>query len=363
MSRVTVHNADGVNPYAGELASLLHRRGLHVTLVDARNSEHQPVDGVRWCRMLPENFGGGSRSQQLVRLLRGLAATLWAGLATRDVVLVAFTRFPLEDLVLACLAAVGRPVVVVVHNPVPRKAESRLARAARRALLARATAGVVHAERLRAAVDPLVADRVSVCPHPPYVQTAARHATTEPVAAGRRWLAFVGALRWDKGIDLVPEVLARVPEQERVRTGLVVCGMGRLPDEVWARLRSLGLEVRDLTSPEPVPEHVLLGVLRQRPTVLAPYVAATQSGSVILALTLGCRVLAFDEGGIPDVVASDGLVPTGDLDALAAAVAQGGGGGPVLETDVWAERAADAWASVVTRTASSASRRGARPGE
>lgn len=348
MSAVTIHNADGVNPYAGELASLLHRRGLRVTLVDARNSEHEPVDGVRWRRQLPENFGGGSGRQQLVRLVRGLLTTLWAGLGRREVVLVAFTRFPVEDLLLAALAAVGRPVVVVVHNPVPRKAESRLAHAARRALLAQATRGVVHAERLRSAVDARVAGRVSVCPHPPYVQTARSCTAAAPELTGRRWVAFVGALRWDKGIDLVPEVLARVPEEHRRQLGLVVCGMGRLDDEVWTRLRSLGIEVRDVTSHEPVPEQVLLGVLAERPTVLAPYVAATQSGSIILALTLGCGVLAFDEGGIPDVVTRDGLVPTGDLEAMAAAVAEGRSGSSVSEIDVWAERAADAWAAVVT---------------
>lgn len=353
MSAVTIHNADGVNPYAGELASLLHRRGLRVTLVDAHNSEHQPVEGVRWRRELPENFGGGSGRQQLAWLVRGLLTTLWAGLARREVVLVAFTRFPVEDLLLAALAAVGRPVVVVVHNPVPRKAESRVARGARRALLSKATRGVVHAERLRTAVDPLVADRVSVCPHPPYVQTATRRTSRQALSSGRRWVAFMGALRWDKGIDLVPEVLARVPEQDRLGLGLVVCGMGRLDDEVWARLRSLGLEVRDVTSPEPVPEHVLLGVLAERPTVLAPYVAATQSGSVILALTLGCGVLAFDEGGIPDVVTRDGLVPTADLDAMAAAVADGRAGHAVSDIDRWAEQAAEAWAGVVAGAATS----------
>lgn len=353
---VVVHNADGVNPYGTEIADLLRRQGHRVVLVDASNSEHRPPDGVAWRRLLPANFGPRTKAQQLRRLARGLGATLWAG-ARGDTVLVSSVGLPAENIALAGLAALGRPVVLVQHDPVRRRAESRVSAWGRRQILLRSTVAVVHAERLRRDVDPAAWDHVVVCPHPPYSATVPVAPPATPVDAdGRRWVAFIGNLRRDKGIDLVPEVLARVPEAERRRLGLVVCGRGALDDATWQRLRDLGLAVRDLTSPEPVPQEVLLDVLAQRPLLLAPYVAATQSGSVILALTMGCRVVAFDQGGIPDVVDDEGLVPTGDLDAFAAAVAAGRGGASRLPVAEWVEVAAEAWSSAV-REAESRARR------
>lgn len=347
--KVVVHNTDGVNAYAAEVSGLLQSAGARVTCVDARNGQHRPPPGVRWRRVLPANFGSASTLRQLLTLVRGLATTVALGLLRRHVVLVAYSRFPLEDLLFAGLAAAGRPVVVVVHNPVPREAESRPARFARRALLARATVVVVHAERLRPQVDPVVErGRIAVCPHPPYRHTAApvdRGAVR--LGADRRWVAFVGTLRWDKGIDLVPDLLARVPAPVRADLGLVVCGRGELPPGGADRIRALGVRFVDLTSPDPVPQELLLEVLTQKPLVLAPYVAATQSGTVIQALSMGCAVVAFDQGGIPDVLTAEGLVPTGDLDAMAELVVRGRGGSGVLAVPEWAEQAAATWWRVV----------------
>lgn len=341
---VVVHNSDGVNPYAAELASLL--TGRQVTLVDAANSENAPDPAVRWLRRLPATFGAASPARQVAGLVRGVGTTAWLSLARRHVVLVAFTRFWLEDLALALLGLLRRPVVVVVHNPVPREAESRPARLARRALLRRARLAVVHAERLRPRVDPAAGGRVRVCPHPPYRVTVPDGAALD-LDPNRTWAAFIGALRWDKGADLLLDVVAAVPEDARRRLGLVVCGRGRLPEGAWKRLAELGVAARDLTSDRPVPADVLLAVLRARPVVLAPYVAATQSGSVILALSTGCRVLAFDEGGIPDVVTAEGLVPTGDPAAMGRALGEGRAGTALEPVDAWAARAAEAWSAAL----------------
>ncbi|MCI2238418.1 glycosyltransferase [Paenibacillus sp. TRM 82003] len=345
--RVVVHNTDGVNPYSAELASLLHEEGLAVTLVDAANSEHAPARGVRWLRRLPENYGNRGGAAQFLSLARGLATTVWVGAARRHVVLVSFTRFPVEDLVLAGLATLGHPVVVVVHNPEPREAESRLARGARRALLRSAGTVVVHAERLRGRVDPVARGPVRVCPHPPYAHTAPPAEPALVLDPERRWLAFIGALRWDKGAGLLPEVVENLPPEQRGSLGLVVCGRGRLPDEAWERIRRTGVEVHDLTSERPVPQETFLDVLRNHPLVLAPYVAATQSGSVIMALSTGCRVLAFDEGGIPDVLDAAGLVPTGDAAAMGRAAGAGRGGTALADLGTWRRQAAETWAEAV----------------
>ena len=353
---VTIYNTDAVNPYATEIAALLAAGGGDVELLDAANGAHRPPAGVRWRRVLPASFGGAPAWHQALRLARGLATATRASGHGR-VLLVTFTRFSVEPLLFALLARLGRPVVLVLHNPVARQQESAVSAVAHRALRRAARTVVVHSERLRAAVDPVVRDRVTVCPHPPYAFTtdtaaATPAAVSAPLAAAtpppRRWLAFIGALRWDKGIEVLPDILERVPAAERGRLGLIVCGRGSLPAATWARLRELGYEVEDLTSPEPVPQAQLLGVLARHPTVLAPYVAATQSGTAILALSTGCRVLAFDAGAIPDIVAADGLVANGDLDAMAAAIAADRAGTGVLDDATWLAQAGAAWCRAVT---------------
>lgn len=350
--KVVLYNTDGVNPYAAEIAALLAARGAEVELLDPVNGEHRPPQRVRWRRLLPANFGSESPGRQALHLTRGLAATVWGSVVRDRVVVVAFTRFAVESLVFGCLAALGRPVVVVLHNPIARRKESTAMRWARRFLLARSVAVVIHAERLREQVEHAAAERVVVCPHPPYHHTAVPELQPPRLLSeDRRWVAFVGALRDDKGIDLLPRILERVPEDQRRQLGVLVCGRGSLPDGTWQHLRELGYATYDLTSPQPIPQQQLLEALGDRPLVIAPYVAATQSGTVILALTMGCRVLAFDEGGIPDVVAPEGLVPSGDLDAMAQAIAEDRGGGGILEVDAWVEQAASRWWSVINDAA------------
>jgi len=344
--KVVVHNADGVNPYGTEIAALLQSRGHSVVLVDASNAQHAPPEGVVWRRLLPANFGPRTKIAQMGRLARGLSATLWAG-ARGHLVLVTSVQFPAENLCLAALAAWGRSLLHVQHDPIRRRSESRISRMGRSQILLRSTLAVVHSERLRAQVAEAAQDHVIVCPHPPYTVTARALEDSVETPDGLQWLAFIGTLRKDKGIELVPEILARVPEPARRGLGLVICGRGEVRSETWQRLRGLGITVRDMTSSEPVPHQTLVDVMAQRPIVLAPYVAATQSGSVIMALSLGCRVIAFDQGGIPDVLTSEGLVPNGDLDAFAAAVAAGRSGTSRMPLASWAETAADAWSSAL----------------
>jgi glycosyltransferase involved in cell wall biosynthesis len=53
-------------------------------------------------------------------------------------------------------------------------------------------------------------------------------------------------------------------------------------------------------------------VLTQSDLLIAPYRLVTASGTVVLALSWGPKVVAYDTGALSDVVARDGLVPVGD---------------------------------------------------
>ncbi len=339
---MVVHNSDGVNPYAAEIASLLTARGADVRLVDPVNSEHRPLPGVDRQRRLPANFGA-RRLPQALRLLCGLSLTIWSATVGRRVLLVAFSRFAVEDLAFAMVAALGRPVVYVVHNPEDRERRTRMSAAARTRLLSRAQTLVVHSAQLRPGLREADRDRAVVCPHPPYIHTSSTGQSPLPLTTERRWFAYIGALRKDKGAELVPEIFRRLPAAELGHIGIAICGRGALTPSDWNGLRSQGLEVLDLTSSVPVPQHVMLALLHSKPIVIAPYVAATQSGSVILALTLGCRVIAFDQGAIAEVLGEAGLVPTGDIQAFAAAVRDGRGGASVQPLQQWESDCADAW--------------------
>lgn len=343
-----VYNANGVNPYAAEVSSLLVSGDLRVDLLDAVNGQQPPTSPVTWRRVLPANFEAGGRLQQIIRLLRGLLAVIRASGLRGDVLLVTWHRWTLESLVFAALARAGRPVVHVLHNPATRGAPTRAARWAGGLLLRDASVVVVHSERLIADVPADVRPRVVVCPHPPYLQSSAstRVAPLE-LEAGRGWLAFIGNLRPDKGIQLLPAILERLSPEDLSGLGVVVCGRGELPSGDWEGFQADGLALVDLTAAEPVSQQTLLSVLQARPLVLAPYVAASQSGTVILALSMGCRVLAFDQGGIPDVLSSDGLVPTNDLDAMARAARDGRGGTAHEPLDNWAARCGESWRCAV----------------
>ena len=163
---VTLYNTDGVNPYSTEIAAMLESRGADVELLDAANGEHQPPPGVRWRPLLPANFGAATPATQLIRLVRGLVTAVGAAVRGR-VLLVTFYRFSVEALLFAVLASFGRPVVVVLHNPMPRVSESAALPIARRLLLRSAATVVVHSELLRGSVDRAVRDRAAVCPHRP----------------------------------------------------------------------------------------------------------------------------------------------------------------------------------------------------
>lgn len=337
-----------MNPYAVEVASLLARDpSVAVTLVDSANSEHRPPPRVVWHRRLPTNFAPTSPRRQLFLVAWGLCSTLAAALR-RHVVVVAWWRFPVEALTLAAVAALGRPVVVVDHNPVPRVQETRATRWARRSLLRHSTVIVVHSDRLRDLVEPALRHKVVVCQHPPYQHTAPPGPSSDSeLTQDRNWLAFIGRLRRDKGIHLVLDILRRVPAEQRRRLGLVLCGMGEVPGDLRAGLEALDVALVEHVSRSPTPTETLYRVLRGKPLVLAPYVAATQSGSVILALSLGCRVVAFDQGGLRDVVGPDGLVPTDDLDAFAGVIANDGGGLSRQSVADWADSAAASWSAAV----------------
>jgi glycosyltransferase involved in cell wall biosynthesis len=215
----------------------------------------------------------------------------------------------------------GSPLVLSVHDVMPHT--SRLPRPAERALLTatyrRADALIVHHGRLRrellAAFD-VDERRVHVVPHQVFAYDDAEPATLPE----RPCVLFFGALRPNKGIDVLLHALAGISEEITVR----VAGRGDAAIEErlrWAAAADPRLHVE--IDHVPIPRKIEL--FRQARVVVLPYTSfASQSGVLHDAYAQGRPVIVTDVGALGETVREDGtglVVPPGDAAKLAEAMA------------------------------------------
>lgn len=283
-----MYDPDGVNPYGRELACQLADAGYDVTTLTAADAEWRPPGTLA---VLPGNRGG-SVARQAFRLVTGWLVVLWLGLFHDTEWIVVWSR---HDSELLTLVARFRRLHLVVHNPGPRDTTPR-------ALRHWAATRVVHAP---SPVEPAAV----VCAHPLYTHWLAWAAPPPKTPHDTLRLLLLGQRRADKGDPAA--VLAALPDSVRDRVEVVVCGKGAAPD--------LPVRVDDRTSAGFVPDRDVARALVDCDALLAPYVGATQSGTVALAVTAGLPVLGYASGALGDL--ADGLVPEGDVAALAERIA------------------------------------------
>jgi len=213
-------------------------------------------------------------------------------------------------------------LVISVHDVVPH--ESRLPPGAERCLLAatyhRADALVVHHERLR---QELLAGfevdvrRVHVVPH----QVFAYEGPAPAPLPERPSALFFGALRTNKGVDVLLQALAELPEDVSVR----VAGQGE--PAIERRLRQAAADDARLSVEIGfVPTDRKVELFRQASLVVLPYTSfASQSGVLHDAYAQGRPVVVTDVGALGETVREDGtgiVVPPRDPVALARAIGQ-----------------------------------------
>jgi glycosyltransferase involved in cell wall biosynthesis len=213
-------------------------------------------------------------------------------------------------------------LVMSVHDVVPHL--SRLPRSAERALLGqtyrRADMLIVHHDRLRrellAAFDVNPA-RVRVVPHQVFA-----YDSTAPVALPERpSVLFFGALRANKGIDVLLDAVARLPG------GIDVHFAGRGDPAIEAQLaRAAAANPRLHVEIDHVPGARKVDLFGQASVVVLPYTAfASQSGVLHDAYAQGRPVIVTDVGALGETVREDGtglVVPAGDAAALTEAIEQ-----------------------------------------
>lgn len=211
-------------------------------------------------------------------------------------------------------------LVMSVHDVIPH--ESRLPGRAERALLAatyrRADALIVHHERLRrellSAFD-VDERRVHVVPHQVFAYDSAEAA---PLPA-RPAVLFFGALRANKGIDVLLQALPTIPPEVTVH----VAGRGDPRIEEQLR-RAAGTDARLKVEIGHVPVDRKIQLFRRATVVVLPYTTfASQSGVLHDAYAHGRPVVVTDVGALGETVREDGtglVVPPRDAAQLGRAI-------------------------------------------
>jgi glycosyltransferase involved in cell wall biosynthesis len=218
--------------------------------------------------------------------------------------------------------------VAVVHNPVDHDA-GRLQRLIARRVLARCQGLFTHAEVL----GRQLADA--------YPDLPVRHHGLPAVAggavpdrgdarrelgipSGHRVALFLGLIRPYKGINVLLDAAARLPEGSDWLVLVAGEPWRGLGERLERRVAELGLDRRVRLDLGWVPEPRVPVLLAAADVVVLPYLTGSQSAVAPMALAHGVPVLTTAVGGVAEVVA-DGVngmvVPPADPEALTRALA------------------------------------------
>jgi glycosyltransferase involved in cell wall biosynthesis len=201
-------------------------------------------------------------------------------------------------------SAINRPrVVVVAHNVLPHE-RHRGDAAFVGALLSRAEAVLVHSEELGALARTVVKERaqVVVADIPPHLPAFPVRQVAADDAEPFNRLLFFGTVRPYKGLDVLLQALATVPDIELVVAGDIWSGGGSLRDQI----SQLGLRERVTIRPSYVPGPEVAALFRDVDALVLPYRAGTASQNVLLAHSMGVPVIATRAGTLASQV-NDGV--------------------------------------------------------
>jgi D-inositol-3-phosphate glycosyltransferase len=239
--------------------------------------------------------------------------------AASDVVVLLY-YVPFQAPALAAIARAARRdarVVVICANAVPHEP-----RPGDRLLMSRlmrsADAVLVHTEAERVALRRLTDRPTAVAALPPHLPATARSQVGLDGPARRRVL-FFGKVRHYKGVDVLLEALALVPDVELDIVGEFYEDRARLT----ALIDGLGLGERVHVTPDYLPAERIPELFARFDALVLPYRTSTASQLVALAHWHGLPVVATRVGNFPETVRDgvDGvLCSPGDVIDLARAL-------------------------------------------
>jgi glycosyltransferase involved in cell wall biosynthesis len=315
-------------PYDRSLCAALARAGAEVELVTSpfAHGEVPVAQGYR----VRESFyrrsartGAGTAGRRTRKALEHLGDMLRHRRSAADVVHYQWLTVPGLD---AMLLSGRRPRLLTPHGWLRREGIGERAPAGLRRLFDRMDAIVAlseyGAQRIREAAD-VPAQRVRTIPHGAF-DYLTRIEDPEPLPAelagqeGPVVLAF-GLVRPYKGTDLLIDALREVPAAR-----LWIVGRPLGVDLAALRRRAEPLADRVSFVPRFVADREIPAIFERADVVALPYRDAEQSGVLYTALAFGKPIVVSDAGGFPEVAARGAarVVPAGDLDALAAVLAE-----------------------------------------
>jgi glycosyltransferase involved in cell wall biosynthesis len=335
-------------PYDLDFCRALARAGAAVELIGRplRAYEGVPVGEPVAMRplfyRLSEGRGAGWKTSHATRILKGVEHA--AGLVSLDR-LVAMTRpdvvhfqwliLPLLDG--PALRRLGRlaTLVLTVHNSslgahgaaaLVGGVGAGFQRLGRRGLIGLFDGFVAHTEQTRLHLERqgVPPDRIRVLDHPPLSLVQPSSAPAPALADGKVRILFFGSIKAYKGVDvLVRAGLDLLPANPDCRIDVVGRPFDALDDE-RRLVEAAGLQDRFGFDLRYVPEEDLAAYLAAADVVVFPYREIDASGAFALAVAAGKPIVASAVGVFAEPPAARHvcLIPPGDPDALAAALAR-----------------------------------------
>ncbi len=309
-------------PYDHALAGALADAGADVELVTSHFA-YGDVPAAGGYRVeepfyrLSARLRPGSRRRAAVKLAEHVPGMVALRRRTRRADVVHYQWLAVQPLDVHLLPP-RRPRVLTAHDILPREPRPGQLAATRR-LLHAMDAVIAHSEhgaaRLRDELG-VPAHVVRVIPHGAfdYLTRLPAEQPLEPELAaveGPVVLCF-GLLRPYKGIEVLLEAFRSVTGAE-----LWVVGMPRMPLAPLRRAAPAGVRF----VPRYLREGELPPLFRRADLVVLPYLESEQSGVLATALAFAKPTIASDVGGFGEAGAV-ALVPPGDPEALAAAIAR-----------------------------------------
>jgi glycosyltransferase involved in cell wall biosynthesis len=221
------------------------------------------------------------------------------------------------------------PVVTTVHDVNIHPGDTTSARVPRiltKFLVKQSDAIIVHGDNLRSDAIrglPVTPDSVFVIPHPPlksYIKISAQKKFRKR-QDGKFRVLFFGRIHEYKGLSYLlaaaPSLHAKVPNVE-----VMIAGSG---DNHSSDLQKMGNPSFITLDNRFIPADEVARLFAEADLLVLPYIEASQSGVLMVAMTFGLPVVATDVGEIAGVIRSVGMglvVPSRQAPALAAAITQ-----------------------------------------
>jgi glycosyltransferase involved in cell wall biosynthesis len=247
-----------------------------------------------------------------------------------DLVHIQWAVIPILDAVAIWLLRRGRPVVLTVHDTLPYNGSTLpLPQRAGFFWPARVASQVIVHTKVgadRLAEAGVKADKINIVPHGPLALPAFAQRKTPSPPSDKRLKTFVlfGQMKAYKGIDILVEAIAALPEALRAKSRFVVAGAAMMDMKpIEARIEAAGLKPAIELRYGRLSEEEMADLFDCADVFVLPYRAVDASGVFYLLRAqakwiIASRVGVFAEDFVEGV---DGeTVRPGDIDDLARAI-------------------------------------------